>query len=57
MFNASFTIVFINCSDMQIVTSSSIMLVYIHVQFKVISKNTWQTMFMIHKFMSQQQNL
>jgi len=42
---------------MQIVTSSIIRLMYIHVQFKVISKNKWQTMFMIHKFMNQQQNL
>jgi len=32
---------------MQIITSSSIILVYIHVQFKVISKDTWQTMFIV----------
>ena len=57
MFSASFTVVCINVSDMQIVSSSSIMLMYIHVQFEVICKNTWQTMFMMHKFMNEQQNV
>jgi len=54
MFNTSFTKIFVNCSDIQIFTSTSITTKYIFIQLKVITKNTWQTIFMIHKFMNQQ---
>jgi len=44
MFDTLFTIVFVDCSDIQIVTSTSVILIHIYIQLKIVTKYARQTM-------------